>query len=599
MFTAAAVTMKLSFISLVATTLLGTVTSQGDYQVFESLSGPPAPWVLKGDVKIESDQSFKLRIHLRNRNIAAFQQKVLEVSTPDHPAYGRHLSRLEVNDLLAPSKDSFDSVLEWLESQGVSNKSAVENDWIIVDGTIGDAERLLQTQYQVFENEETGKSTARTLGYSLPASLHHHVDIIAPTIKFSTPFAHRSTIVKDFPVPAATFSTSSVADVHDGLNVTACNSTITPDCIKALYKFKHFRASRRNGNEIALAGFLEEYAQHDDLQQFLSTYDPEAVGFDFSEVLINGGLNLQDNVSGPQAIGEANLDIQYGVSLAYPTTAIYFSTGGRPPETTSYEVDNEPYLEFLTYLLGTDKIPQTISISYGDGEWTVPNSYANTVCNLFAQVAARGTTVLVSSGDSGTGSNCSTISQTKLLYSPAFPAGCPWVTAVGATRYVEPELVVPFSGGGFSNYFSRPAWQELAVTSFLEEHADPAFKQYYNASGRAYPDVAAQGVYFHTILEGEDDLLSGTSASSPTFAAVVALLNSDRISNGLPPFGFLNPWLYTKGVIGLTDIIGGKQSGCSQIPGSGFPATPGWDPATGLGTPDFKKLRFASTGIVS
>jgi tripeptidyl-peptidase-1 len=404
--------------------------------------------------------------------------------------------------------------------------------------------------------------------------------------------------VKDFPAPAQ-FSATSASDVHDGLNVTACNVTITPDCLQALYKFKHFRGSRRNGNELALAGFLEFYAQHDDLAQFLATYDPEAVGSDFATGLINGGVNLQQNVSGPQNIGEANLDIQYGLALAYPTPTTYYSTAGRPPETTPTEVDNEPYLEFLTYLLALDKIPQTISISYGDGEWTVPESYAHTVCDLFAQVAARGVSVLVSSGDSGSGSNCSSVSPSTLLYTPAFPASCPFVTAVGATRYVEPELAVSFSGGGFSNYFPRPAYQDAAVTSYLSEHADPAFTKYFNVSGRAYPDVSAQGVYFHTILTGEDALLSGTSASSPAFAGIVALLNSDRISNGLPPFGLLNPFLYSKGASALTDITGGKGSGCSQIAGSGFPATSGWDPVTGLGTPDFKKLRLASTGIAS
>jgi tripeptidyl-peptidase-1 len=382
--------------------------------------------------------------------------------------------------------------------------------------------------------------------------------------------------------------------------VVACNSTITPACLEALYKFKHFRASRRNGNEIALAGFLEQYAQHDDLDQFIGTYAPDQAGANFSTVLINGGLNTQDNDSDQyQKIGEANLDVQYGLSLAYPTPSTYFSTAGRPPEVPDYEVDNEPYLEFLTHLLSLKKIPQVISISYGDAEWTVPRSYAYTVCDLFAQVAARGVTFLASSGDGGSGSDCSVTDPTKLLYTPAFPASCPWITAVGGTRYVEPERAVSFSGGGFSDIFPRPPWQSNAVNAYLTAHPDPAFRQYYNISGRAYPDVSAQGVYYHTILNGTDRLLSGTSASAPTFAAVVALLNSDRISNGLPVFGFLNPWIYSKGVSGLVDITAGKQSGCWQVLGSGFQAVAGWDPVTGLGTPNFKKLRFASTGIQS
>lgn len=591
--------MKLSPVAL----LVGAVvaTSQ-EYRVFEQLSTAPEPWILKEDgPAIDANLPFKLRIHLKNRNVSFFQQKVLDISTPDHASYGRHLGREEVNAMVAPSEDSFTRVLQWLESYNLTSEAKTENDWVVVSTTIGTVETLLETKYQMFENTKSGKTAARTLAYSLPAALHQYVDIVAPTIKFSAPVPQLSTIVKDFDAPADIKKVATAADIHDGLDTVACNSSTTPDCLKALYKFKHFRGSRRNGNKIALAGFLEEYAQHDDLAQFLTTYVPGTYGAeaDFTQVLINGGLNTQDVTGGPQSIVEANLDIQYGLGLAYPTPAIYFSTGGRPPETVDYELDNEPYLEFLTYLLAQDSIPQTISISYGDNEWGVPASYASTVCDLFAQVAARGVTVLASSGDSGSGDNCTSTNPNKLLYTPAFPASCPWVTAVGATRYVAPEQAVSFSGGGFSDFFARPSWQNAAVSSWLETKADPAFTKYFNVSGRAYPDVAAQGVYFHTIITGADQLVSGTSASAPAFAAIVALLNGDRISNGLAPFGFLNPWLYSKGVSGLVDIVLGKGDGCEQVPGSGFPAVEGWDPITGLGTPNFKKLRLASTGISS
>ena len=432
--------------------------------------GPSTP-----DRQVEEDQKLKLRIHLKNQNMESFHQKVYDVSTPDHPEYGRHLSRLELRDMLAPSQESYDLVQEWLEETGLSAKATTENDWIIIDGTIGDAAKLLEAEYQLFENKATGKMTARTLAYSLPAALHAHIDMVAPTIKFGSTSAMRSTLVKNYPAPAVVQSSSG--NVHDGLDVVACNSSITPDCLKALYKFNHFRASRRNGNAFILAGFLEEYAQHDDLAQFLGTYAPNANGSDFSTILINNGSNLQQNSSGPQQTGEANLDIQYGLSLSYPTPTFYTSTGGRPPETTPNEVDNEPYLEFLTYLLKLDSIPQTISISYGDGEWTVPPSYAATVCNLFAQVAARGTSVMVSSGDDGSGGNCSALDPTQLLYTPDFPASCPFVTTVGATVRVVPEVAVSFSGGGFSNYFARPAYQDAAVNTYLTKYANTTLQQ--------------------------------------------------------------------------------------------------------------------------
>jgi tripeptidyl-peptidase-1 len=595
--------MRSFLLPLLAELVLASKSASDErYEVFEKLAGIPQSWVLKEGRDVDHNLAFKLRIHLKNQNIDAFQQSVLDASTPSHPSYGQHLDQVAINNMIAPTTDAYTLVSEWLETHNLTSKTTIENDWVVVHGTIANVEELLQTEYQLFENTETGKMTARTLKYSLPAALHDHVDMIAPTIKFSTPSAHTSTLHETIAVPVSALSASAV---HDGLDAASCNLTITPDCLKSLYNFKHFRASRRNGNQLALTGFLEQYAQHDDLKQFLQTYDPDTFtsdpeGFDFEESFINGGLNLQDNDSGPQSQGEANLDIQYGIGVAYPTKTYYTSTAGRPPENTDYEVDNEPYLEFLTALLAQEKIPQTISISYGDAEWTVPESYAHTVCNLFAQIAARGVSVLVSSGDGGSGSNCATAHPGTLSYNPIFPGGCPWVTAVGATRYVLPEQAVSFSGGGFSNLFPRPEWQNTAVTKYLENEADPAYTQYFNLTGRAYPDISAQGVRFHVFVNGTDVLESGTSASAPAFAGIVALLNSDRISNGLAPLGFLNPWLYSEEVAStFTDIVLGKSSGCTAIPGSGFPAVTGWDPVTGWGTPDFKKLRFASTGISS
>jgi hypothetical protein len=159
--------MKISLFALIAGTVAaGSLAAQDQYEVFEKVS-MPAPWTLKAEGEVDAEQSFKLRIHLKNRNIESFHQKVYDVSTPDHPDYGRHLSRLDLRNHLAPSDKSYELVLEWLESQGLAEKSTVEDDWIIVDGTVGDAEKLLETEYSLYKNAETGKVTVRTLGYSL------------------------------------------------------------------------------------------------------------------------------------------------------------------------------------------------------------------------------------------------------------------------------------------------------------------------------------------------------------------------------------------------------------------------------------------------
>jgi tripeptidyl-peptidase-1 len=148
------------------------------------------------------------------------------------------------------------------------------------------------------------------------------------------------------------------------------------------------------------------------------------------------------------------------------------------------------YLEFLNYLLGlsTSALPNTVSISYGDDESTVPLDYADNVCNLFSQLGARGVSVLVASGDSGVGSTCKS-GNTK-TFTTSFPASCPWVTTVGGTTGVGPEAAWSGSGGGFSEVFGRPAYQNATVNKWLTtDTTHNANKAYFNSSGRAYPGM--------------------------------------------------------------------------------------------------------------
>jgi tripeptidyl-peptidase I len=72
------------------------------------------------------------------------------------------------------------------------------------------------------------------------------------------------------------------------------------------------------------------------------------------------------------------------------------------------------------------------------------------------------------------------------------------------------------------------------------------------------------------------------SASAPTIASVIALVNDMLLAAGKPVLGFLNPWLYSGGSASFTDITSGSASGCGT---TGFPAQAGWDAVTGFGTP--------------
>lgn len=186
-----------------------------------------------------------------------------------------------------------------------------------------------------------------------------------------------------------------------------------------------------------------------------------------------------------------------------------------------------------------------------------------------------------------------------------FPASCPYVTSVGATTFTRPEVATYYSGGGFSERWSRPWWQQNAVVSYLERLGNEKWAGLYNPWGRGVPDVAAQGNSFYIVEKGSSFLISGTSCAVPTFASIIALINGQRIQSGQSPLGFLNPWLYVYASSALNDITEGGSTGCTgRDMYSGLPtpyvryaswnATEGWDPVTGLGTPDFQKLLQSS-----
>ena len=151
------------------------------------------------------------------------------------------------------------------------------------------------------------------------------------------------------------------------------------------------------------------------------------------------------------------------------------------------------------------------------------------------------------------------------------------VTSVGGTIDI-PEQAVNFSSGGFSNHWARPSYQDAAVTSFLDALGSTN-AGLYNASGRAFPDVAAYGGPYKIFINGRFTYIDGTSASTPTFASITSLLNDQLLNAGKPPLGWLNPWLYSDAASTFTDVTEGNNYACSNYT-TGFNATTGWDPVS-------------------
>jgi len=201
------------------------------------------------------------------------------------------------------------------------------------------------------------------------------------------------------------------------------------------------------------------------------------------------------------------------------------------------------------------------------------------------------------------------------LFDSVFPASSPYVVAVGATQFTgnSPnfgEIACSIlngsainSGGGFSQFTTMPSYQVNAVKAYLDSGVALPPEGSYNASNRAYPDIALNG--HNVIIVGSNnsadpsscpcyfELVDGTSASTPAVAGMFSLINEVLLGSGQPPLGFLNPALYemaSSSPSAFHDIVEGENN-CAGNSGScclyGYRATDGWDPVTGLGTPNY------------
>ncbi|KAJ8119779.1 hypothetical protein ONZ43_g3347 [Nemania bipapillata] len=379
--------------------------AEGKNVLVESLPEVPTGWQKLRDAK--SDQLIKLRIALDQPNLAEFEKTLYSISTPQHSLYGRHLSREEVRDLVKPTDESTAAVLKWLRSAGIDEADIEEDgEWVNFKATVAKASDLLDTEFGVYSHVGSVKESIRTLSYSVPEEVRSHVTMIQPTTRFGQVRPQSIQVdhvfeqgeVSSFLQGAATIPTQQ-------LNVTSCNSTITPECLRALYKVGETQADPKAPGFFAVNGFLEQYAKHDALDSFLGKWAPYATSQNFTTVQVNGGLDNQTDTVDSDV--EANLDMQYAASIGFGQKITYYSVGGRGPlvpdldQPDPNDSSNEPYLELLTYLLKqpNSKLPHTITTSYGEDEQSVPKEYVKKVCTLFGQLGARGVSVLFSSGE--------------------------------------------------------------------------------------------------------------------------------------------------------------------------------------------------------
>jgi len=274
---------------------------------------------------------------------------------------------------------------------------------------------------------------------------------------------------------------------------------------------------------------------------------------------------------------ETTLDLEWSTAIATGASLLFY---GFPDGTLQGLYDS---IQKAT----SDNSASVISISLGACEASISGAIP-VVESALAVAATQGQSVMVSSGDSGA-YECG-----EPTLSVSYPGSSAYVTSVGGTALTlnadssylhesvwgsETECSTPCGGGGgISSVVARPAWQPSAVNP---------------ASGRGVPDVALNSdpatgnvIFFDGVFKNS---VGGTSIAAPQWAGLIAI--ADQATG--QRLGLINPALYT--TVASAEASGSPpyhdvNDGTTNLY---YPAKPGWDYATGWGSPNSNNLVHA------
>ncbi|PWU09117.1 MAG: peptidase S8 [Terriglobia bacterium] len=504
---------------------------------------------------------------------ADLERLLSDQQNPSSALFHRWLTPEEFGDRFGLGSGDHSKIAGWLASEGFTiRESARGRNWIAFSGTARQVANALHTPIHRFE--VGGRMHfANAQEPSVPEALTPVISGFLGLDDFQMePFAR--------PVPPE----YNLGNSH----------YLVPEDFATIYNIAPlYRAGLDGaGQSIAIVGQSEVLLS--DIRAFRARYNLPA---NDPKIMLYGTTDPGFN----SAQIEGNLDLEWAGAIA-PKAAIYYIYG--------------PNAFTATVTAVNLNLARIISISYGSCEGNASLSFYRSIGQ---QANAQGITILSASGDSGA-AGCDLQGLASFAThgrQVSFPAVLPEVTAVGGTQFVEGNGTFwatnnsPNFGSALS-YIPEAAWNESGTIGLLSSGGGSSLfypKPPWQAgvgvpdgNARHIPDVslsaALHDAYFVT-YQGANAAVAGTSASAPSLAGIIALLNQYQVANGFqkqPGLGNINPQLYRlaqAAPAAFHDIVSGDNIVvCAQgspdcLTGSyGYRAGTAYDLATGLGSVD-------------
>jgi hypothetical protein len=542
----------------------------------------PAGASLTGAVPAE--RAVSATVVLAPRDPAAVAAAVADVSTPGSPEYRHYLGPGEFAARFGPTPATSQAVVAWLEQAGLTVRLGKSPFALEVSGRAAAVQSAFATRLSSLRLPGGTEAITDTVAPSVPQDLAGAVSGVIGLDSAARWRTHLATAPSATPSgPGASGPALAVGSGPQACSRVAATTgpglgAYSATQIAGLYGLTGLYAQGRVGAGQTIALFELEPYSLGDVDQFAQCYGLQP---HLTNVLVDGGAFGTSPGS-----GEADLDIENALSFAPGADLLVYEA----PNTSAGVLD-----EYLR--IAQDDAASVISTSWGLCE--PENTITRPESVLFSQMALQGQTVVAASGDSGA-EDCFTRANPDETLAVDDPASQPDVTGAGGTDVPDgtigservwndcgsgdltcaTELGGGAGGGGISTNWPLPAAQAAAGV-----HTSGAGCGAGAAGCRAVPDVAGSAAPedgYDIVFAGSWVSAGGTSAVAPLWAAVVALANQGCAA----PVGLANPALYRlAGSAAFHDVTVGDND-LTGTGGGQFPAGPGYDEASGLGSPD-------------